>query len=255
MRFVAAALTDRGIVKESNQDCLCFIQAETMRGPAALAMVCDGMGGLQKGEVASAAVTRLFAQWFETKFPAQIEAFDWRGVIAQWEQMVQDAARRLEHYGARTGVRLGTTLTAMLMFEGHYLIVHVGDSRVYEITDTLTQITEDQTLVAREARQGLITPEQAEHDLRRNVLLQCVGASATVRPAMITGTLRTNAAYLFCSDGLRHEVSPQELFNFTNPGVSVGKDAMQRNLAELVNVVKQRGEEDNLSALLVRVMD
>ena len=231
MRLIAAAETDRGIVKESNQDSLCFELAETSRGNAALAIVCDGMGGLQKGEVASAAVIRQFSDWFETEFPRQFEAFDWRSV------------------------RLGITVSAMLIYENHYLIVHVGDSRIYEITDRMVQMTEDQTLVAREVRQGLITAEQAEHDPRRNVLLQCVGASKTVRPTILTGTIRRNACYLFCSDGLRHEVSNEELMRYTAPAVSESKAGMQKNLHLLIELVKQRGEEDNLSALLVRTMD
>ena len=185
--MIAAAMTDRGIVKQSNQDCMCFLQAETSRGPIALAMICDGMGGLQKGEVASATLTRMFARWFETELPMQIEAFDWRGVIDQWNRMILNAAQQLSAYGARNGVRLGTTVTAMLFFEYHYLIAHVGDSRVYEISDTIRQMTEAQTLVAREVRQGLITAEQAEHDPRRNVLLQCVGASASMKPDILIG--------------------------------------------------------------------
>ena len=255
MRLIAAALTDKGIVKQSNQDCLCFMQAETAHGPIALALICDGMGGLQMGEVASAAVTRMFACWFEQELPRQIDAFDWRGVIDQWDNMIKTAAQKLGQYGAKSGVRLGTTITAMLLFEYHYLIAHVGDSRIYEMTDKLRQLTEDQTLVAQEVQQGLLTPEQAEHDPRRNVLLQCVGASAIVNPAMITGTFRTNATYLLCSDGLRHEVSPQELYAYTAPSVSGSKKEMQQNLGSLISLVKQRGEEDNLSALLVRIMD
>ena len=255
MRLIAAAETDRGIVKDSNQDSLCFELAETSRGSAALAIVCDGMGGLQKGEVASAAVMRQFSDWFETEFPRQFEAFDWRSASAQWEHMIQVAAQKLAEYGAANGVRLGTTVSAMLIYENHYLIAHVGDSRIYEITDRMVQMTEDQTLVAREVRQGLITAEQAEHDPRRNVLLQCVGASKTVRPTILTGTIRRNACYLFCSDGLRHEVSAEELMRYTSPAVSDSKAGMQRNLRSLIELVKQRGEEDNLSALLVRTMD
>ena len=122
MRLIAAAETDRGIVKDSNQDSLCFELAETSRGSAALAIVCDGMGGLQKGEVASAAVTRQFSNWFETEFPRQFEAFDWRSASAQWEHMIQVAAQKLADYGASNGVRLGTTVSAMLIYENHYLM-------------------------------------------------------------------------------------------------------------------------------------
>lgn len=254
MKFIAALETDVGTVKDTNQDGLFFEKAQTPLGEAAIAAVCDGMGGLQSGEVASSNVIRRFIDWFERDFPMQYKSFDWNRAGDQWNALLQKAAQDLGQYGEMRGIRIGTTATAMLMFQNRYMIAHVGDSRVYEISDRLVQMTEDQTLVERYVQQGAISPEEAEHHPRRNVLLQCIGASRTVKPVISVGTLRANACYLLCSDGLRHEVTPDEIMSFTSPAVSTDSAQMKRNLRDLIELDKRRGEQDNLSALLIKAM-
>lgn len=82
---------------------------------------------------------------------------------------------------------LGTTVTAILLTENRYYIINVGDTRAYEISDNVTVMTRDHSVVAREIEQGIITPEQAKNDVRRSVLLQCIGASEEVYPDMFWG--------------------------------------------------------------------
>ena len=89
------------------------------------------------------------------------------------------------------------------------MIVHVGDSRVYQIDSALNQLTTDQTFVAREVSKGNMTIEQAKVDKRRNLLLQCVGASKVVEPQVLLGTTK-KGAYMLCSDGFRHEIRRTE---------------------------------------------
>lgn len=95
-------------------------------------------------------------------------------------------------------IMLGTTVSAILMMNDSFYIVHVGDSRVYELKEGLRILTKDQTFVAREIAAGRMTPEEAKVDPRRSVLLQCVGASATVKPDFLKGELRRNAVYFVC---------------------------------------------------------
>lgn len=82
---------------------------------------------------------------------------------------------------------LGTTVTAILLTKNRYYIINVGDTRAYEISDNVTVMTRDHSVVAREIEQGIITPEQAKNDVRRSVLLQCIGASEEVYPDMFLG--------------------------------------------------------------------
>jgi len=185
MYFVAAADTDVGTVKTTNQDSVCVKIAETPYGQIALAMICDGMGGLEKGELASATVINEFSEWFINELPTNIESFRWDYVSEKWTHMIKRLNRTIGDYGKYYGISLGTTITALLIFKGEYLIAHVGDSRAYEVKHNLHQLTEDHSVVGRDVRQGLITPEEAEIDPRRNVLLQCVGASKNVNPQIL----------------------------------------------------------------------
>ena len=106
---------------------------------------------------------------------------------------------------------MGTTFSGILFIENQYVIVHVGDSRVYQIDSALNQLTTDQTFVAREVSKGNMTIEQAKVDKRRNLLLQCVGASKVVEPQVLLGTTK-KGAYMLCSDGFRHEITEEEIY-------------------------------------------
>lgn len=251
MHFVAAADTDVGTVKETNQDSVCVKIAETPHGQIAMAVVGDGMGGLQKGELASAAAINAFAKWFDTELLEHMDGFDWDFIAGKWTHMLKRLNKAICEYGKDYDILLGTTLTAMLLFGDEYLIAHVGDSRAYEAGTELIQLTDDHSVVGREVRQGLLTEEEAELDSRRNILLQCVGASKTVTPQIVKGKLKDGANYLLCSDGFRHAVSKNELFSLTAPKRVNTAEAMQTSLRKIINTVKDRGEQDNISALLV----
>lgn len=251
MYFVVAADTDVGTVKTTNQDSVCVKIAETPYGQIALAMICDGMGGLEKGELASATVINEFGNWFVNELPSYIDNFNWDYIVEKWTHMIKRLNRTIGDYGKYYGISLGTTVTAMLIYQGDYLIAHVGDSRAYEITTDINRMTEDHSVVGREVMQGLLTEEDAELDPRRNVLLQCVGASKSVNPQMIHGKVKDNASYLICSDGFRHVISRTEMLNGLSILNAKTSEEMAANIRSLIELAKARGEQDNISALLV----
>lgn len=253
MNFIVTANTDIGIEKSTNQDSMTTMVFDTNQGRMVFTVLCDGMGGLDKGEVASASLIQAFRNWAMNELPKLCSAPLEDSVIrSQWDAIIQSQNKTIKTYGARQGVRLGTTVVAMLLTQNRYYILNVGDSRAYEITNVLRQITVDQTFVGREIAMGRMTPEQAAVDSRRNVLLQCVGASEEVYPEMFYGEVKTNAVYMLCSDGFRHEITPQEIFNGLQPGVLFDEHAMRRNTLQLIELNKQRLERDNISVALVR---
>lgn len=253
MKFLTAAHTDVGLKKRTNQDSVLIMQAQTGKGPVLLAAICDGMGGLAKGEVASAAMVRGLAQWFETELPGLLAAgFSAQALRDSWDQLVQNTARRISDYGAGIHVDLGTTAAVFLVIGDTYYIMNVGDSRVYAVTDQLYQLTKDQTYVQREIDLGRMTPEQAAVDPQRNVLLQCIGASSVIQPDFFSGKLSEGQVYLLCCDGFRHTIQPQEIHQALNPAVMTSEQAMQNALVALTELNKRRLEEDNISAILIR---
>ena len=253
MDFIVSATTDIGIVKDTNQDGMSVKVINTPQGKMTFAILCDGMGGLAKGEVASTTVISAFNEWVYNQLPilcrAPIQDADIR---TQWEDIVVKQNTAIVAYGARQGIRLGTTIVVMLITQTRFYILNIGDSRAYEIFDTLHQLTEDQTFVAREIQLGRMTVEEAKVDPRRNVLLQCVGASDEVYPDMFFGEAKQGAVYMLCSDGFRHEITPDEIYEKFQPGVLTSAEAMENSARQLIELNKQRAERDNISAVLVR---
>ena len=99
---------------------------------------------------------------------------------------------------------------------------------------------------------GNLTPEEAKTDSRRSILLQCVGASDEVYPDIFLGDTKLNAVYMLCSDGFRHEITNEEIFNYLNPSVMVDADGMKHNMDALIEINKQRMERDNISVITIR---
>ncbi len=253
MDFIVSANTDIGLVKNTNQDGLSVKVINTPQGKMTFAILCDGMGGLAKGEVASTTVISAFNEWVFKELPVLCRTSIEDSVIRrQWEEIAVKQNNIIKSYGARQGIRLGTTLVVMLLTQTRYYIMNIGDSRAYEISDMLYQITEDQTFVAREIQLGHMTVEEAKVDPRRNVLLQCVGASDDIYPDMFFGETKKDAVYMLCSDGFRHEITPDEIYEKFQPNVLTDTTVMNDNTKALIELNKQRAERDNISVVLVR---
>lgn len=255
MNFLVAVNSDVGIKKRNNQDSLCLKIANTDFGKVAFSVICDGMGGLSKGELASATLVKALADWFTGKFPILMYNGITDDIIkSELESIIFEQNKLIMEYGKKQGVNLGTTVTAMLIVNGKYYVINVGDTRAYEITDTLYQITKDQTFIAREIHRGYITIEQAKCDPRRNVLLQCVGASIVIEPDFFIGEVKKNAVYMICSDGFRHEITGPEILNGFNPNTLTDEIIMKTRAIELVELNKQRLEQDNISVSLIKTV-
>ena len=272
MRFhyTVAAQTDIGIAKNVNQDSLTVKVANTPYGEAAVAVLCDGMGGLEQGEVASAVVVRTYEQWFLRTFPSALEesggSIDVGWLKNNWENLANDCNARILDYSRERKTTMGTTLTILLLFEGKFYISHVGDCRVYHMTDfgdKMKLVTTDQTYVEREVALGHMTPEQAKNDSRQNVLLQCIGTVSRVEPDFITGEYQAGNSFLLCSDGFRHQLSEREMYDYCHAALSdvewcveyrqENSRLMSVQLKYLIEQNKIRMEKDNISAILAKI--
>lgn len=251
MHFTATADTDVGISKTTNQDSILVKQASFDDGEVLMAVVCDGMGGLSRGELASATVVRDFSEWFDRELKFELEHIDMRVIGGKWALILKDLNGKILEYGTAHGESMGTTFSGVLFVGEQYVIVHVGDSRVYRIGDSMKQMTTDQTFIAREISRGTMTAEQAKTDKRRNLLLQCVGASENLEPEIRTGTVE-KGAYMLCSDGFRHEITEAEMYESLNPVNLMNKNAMHSNVKYLIEQVKSRQEKDNISVILIK---
>lgn len=125
MDYIVVADTDIGISKKVNQDSLCVKLAENSFCKSAMVMVCDGMGGLSKGEVASAEVVRSFSEWFDTSFESELHNWSWDRIARITVDRLKELNARIIAYGDSQGIKLGTTATGMIAVNKQYMIFHV----------------------------------------------------------------------------------------------------------------------------------
>lgn len=255
MRFLSVAHTDVGLTKKINQDAFCLKIAKTPSANIAFAVICDGMGGLNNGEYASALVVNAFSDWFENEFPSIVEKnTDLNKVTARWNEIVQDQGRKILEYGNRRSSALGTTLTTLLIVNNAYASIHVGDSRLYKISHAMQQLTKDQTVAAHEIEQQRMTVDEAKNDRRSSVLLQCVGASKVIVPEILTGSVAEDEAFMLCSDGFRHQVTDEEMYGVIAPHLLTSEKVMKKSLVDLIDLNKSRNEKDNITAILIKAI-
>ena len=172
----------------------------------------------------------------------------------QCQDILEDVNSRLITYGKENQLQLGTTVSAILLKDnGQYVFGHVGDTRIYTLSDTLQQLTEDHTFIAREIKRGNMTPESAKKDNRRNVLLQCIGVNEFFEPQYENGRLAHGTALLLCSDGFRHMLSEDEIYESLNPHKNLDEAQIKEKLREMIEWNKQRMETDNISAIYIKL--
>lgn len=145
--------------------------------------------------------------------------------------------------------RSGTTVEAVLFMKGRYYICHVGDCRTYIISDTLTQLTTDHTIVQRELTEGKLTPEQARKDSRQSLLLQCVGAGKDVKPDYLSGEVLPHRTFLICCDGFRRKVTEAEIKKSCR--YSSKEKKLHEALEETAQLCMKRKETDNITGILI----
>jgi prpC len=251
MRYVAIAESDIGIARDINQDSVLIKHATYGSNEVLMAIVCDGMGGLSRGEIASATVIREFEKWFIKELPFELKKIDMNVIGYKWSLLLRSLNISIREYVQKFSERLGTTFTGTLFINNQFVVVHVGDTRLYHIDTSLKQMTNDHTYVAREILKGTLTPEQANTDKHRNMLLQCIGASKTVEPQIICGEVK-QGIYMLCSDGFRHKVTEEELIDSLTPQKLKNKRIMIKNSKQLIKLIKQRGEKDNISVIVIK---
>lgn len=244
--IVAHLITDRGCVREINEDCgRCVFpgDAETIAKKGQLFVVADGMGGHTAGELASRlAVDEICRSYYS--LPDDPHRSLKRAFADANEKIFVTASEQTELQG------MGTTCTALVVASGKAFAAHVGDSRLYLVRDgEMYLMTVDHSAVMELVKQGLLTLEEARHHPDKNVILRALGVHEAVEVSSWDApfTIRTGDQFLLCSDGLYDLVSDEEMRDAV-----LASDA-ERACAELVELAKQRGGHDNITVGVVSV--
>jgi protein phosphatase len=235
MSIAVCGATDVGIARSNNEDAFKVVDL----GPrGTLLLVCDGMGGENAGEVASALAVEAITEHLATSEDDDLAAA-LRCAVEHANALVQAAA----DVPSRRG--MGTTVVAALVAGAEVFTAEVGDSRAYVLRGgSLTQITKDQTYVQLLLEQGLVAPEAIEGSVAKHVVLQALGKAPTMIVAQRRLALRSGDQLLLCSDGLSSFVTDAEIRD-----VLLASASLHEACASLVAAANGRGGHDNVTVL------
>jgi serine/threonine protein phosphatase PrpC len=239
VRYTAAAVSDRGRKRPSNEDAYGFSVE------AGVYVVCDGMGGAAAGEIASTIAVDEILRLLTHRSPesdAPLPDAAQNAISAANEAIFSRAQRNHRLNG------MGTTLVALATLEHHVWVLNVGDSRCYRLRNGgLEQLTRDHSLVEEQVRLGRMTPREALHSPLKNVITRALGTQSHVTPDVFELEAEPGDLFLLCSDGLT-----RELADSTIQTLLVGDLTLEALSARLVEAAKKAGGHDNITCLLVR---
>ena len=239
VHYAAAAATDRGRKRPSNEDALGFSVED------GVFVVCDGMGGAAAGEIASAMAVEEMLRLLHRR------AVDGAGMLPLAAEEAICAANQAIYSRSQRNLQLsgmGTTLVSLVAEERRLWVLNVGDSRGYRLRNRrLEQITQDHSLVEEQVRQGRMTPAEAQRSPLRNVITKALGTESRVTPDVFALEAEPGDLFLLCSDGLTRELTDTQIESLLDADLS-----LDELCSRLVKAAKKAGGHDNITCLLVR---
>lgn len=244
-----AAKSHTGLVRSHNED------AVAISHKCGFAVLADGMGGYNAGEVASGIATSVLKETLEERLSS--EAWDGRfnrsrrlhqiikESIAHANESIIEAARLEPSY-----IGMGTTLVAALFYYDQVTIAHIGDSRVYRVRENeIVQLTRDHSLLQEQIDAGLLSEDEARFSQNRNLITRAMGVDEAVQVELNDFPTEENDIYILCSDGLSDMVSAQDIAILVNGY----RDELALACDELINLANDKGGRDNISVVLVKI--
>ena len=234
--------THQGLVRSSNQDSFAF---GDFSSESCWAVVCDGMGGANGGNIASQSAVKIAAENLCLHFREEMTDNSIKNLL----QTVAAQANYSVYSKAQVDDALsgmGTTIAAVVVSHKKAHIVHIGDSRVYLISGgEINQITKDHSIVQMMLDNGQITPEQAKEHPRKHIITRAIGVEETVQPDYDEVDLSPESILLLCTDGLTNFVEDDEILTLINQS---GFEGVAVQLIELAN---QNGGGDNITVVAI----
>jgi PPM family protein phosphatase len=244
--------TDVGRLRDHNEDNL---GVDVDFGMAVLA---DGMGGYNAGEVASGIAVAMLMS--ELRGALEVGRVDRNRLNARENAVVALLRESIDRanltiLGVAEGqpqyAGMGTTLVTALFKDNQVAVAHIGDSRLYRLRgESLEQITRDHSLLQEQIDNGIISREQARFSQNKNLVTRALGIDRSVVAEIHVYDAAPGDIYLFCSDGLSDMVPDEDI----HLAVSSLRDKLQLAADHLVRMANDEGGRDNISVILVRVL-
>lgn len=244
MNYEFCLQTDPGLARENNEDSVAVDE------PTRLAILADGMGGYNAGEIASGMATTFIKSELGRWLAQAGRHANAREVRRAMEICVDNANRSIfnaansnPHYSG-----MGTTLVLGVFQEGRVLLGHIGDSRCYRMRGSeFVQVTKDHSLLQEQMDAGLITPEQAATSNNKNLVTRALGVEDTVLLEVSEHKVETGDVFLMCSDGLSDMVDDQGIAK-----ILAQEGPLAEKVSQLIAAANANGGRDNISVLLAQ---
>lgn len=239
LHYLAAAVTDRGRKRPSNEDAFGFSVEDGFY------VVCDGMGGAAAGEIASSVavdeVLHMLAG-HQGNGASVLPAIAEEAIIAANNAIFTRAQRNQRLNG------MGTTMVALAVEESRAWVLNIGDSRCYRLRrGRLEQLTLDHSLVEEQVRMGRMSRTEANRSPLKNVITRALGTQSRVTPDVFGLDAEPGDLFLLCTDGLTRELSDQSI-----QSLLAASRPLEEQCTCLVEAAKKAGGHDNITCLLVR---
>ncbi len=252
LQFVAR--TDVGQVRDHNED---FITENERLGFAVLA---DGMGGLNAGEVASSMAVHLLVDELalyrngKSKLPKEVSSAENLPMQARVVRKAVEKANATVFETSQTQPQcqgMGTTIVVAYYYNNRVAVAHIGDSRMYRLRNNkMEQITKDHSFVQELIDKGMFTKEEARVSNKKNVVTRALGVSANVEVEVNEHQVEPGDLYLMCSDGI-HDLLPDSEIEAAMQELGGNLNELS---AHLINLANAAGGKDNISVILTRVI-
>jgi serine/threonine protein phosphatase PrpC len=244
MNYEFCIRTDPGLARENNEDSV------TVDEPTRLAVLADGMGGYNAGEIASGMATTFIKSELGRWLSQAGRHANSREVRRAMEICVDNANRSIFN-AANSNPQysgMGTTLVLGVFQDGRLILGHIGDSRCYRLRGTeFQQITKDHSLLQEQMDAGLITAEQAATSSNKNLVTRALGVEDAVLLEVNENKVEPGDIYLMCSDGLSDMVDDRGI-----AGILAGEVPLEQKVAQLIDTANANGGRDNISVLLAQ---
>jgi serine/threonine protein phosphatase PrpC len=243
-----AQLSDSGLVREHNEDCLGCVTPETpdeARSRGWLFALADGVGGQDRGEVASNLAIENLLEGFRKAMRAEPIATLLPSLVQAANSKVYETALAIEPGGSS----MATTVVACGLRFDRAVVSHVGDSRCYLIRQHYAvSLTRDHTVSGEQVRLGLLSAREAAGAATSHVLSRALGNDLFISVETSEHQIFAGDVLLLCSDGLHHSLEPDDIVRIAGNGAMLDAAA-----EELVHIAKQRDGSDNISVQLIRI--
>ena len=239
-------MTDKGAVRQTNQDC--FVIENRPKGNCTVAVVCDGMGGARAGDFAGRLAAKTFVSEVYGALPASLR------FAKDIEKLLKDGCRKANgvvYEYARFEPEydgMGTTIVGGVINGHKAYLVNAGDSRAYHLRrKAITQITKDHSYVQELVSSGAISAEEARNHPKKNIITRALGVDKQLVCDYFEVPLRRGDAILLCSDGLSNTVTDAEILKtfeaFPEP---------RQTCEMLMALALERGARDNVSVVVIK---